>query len=131
MGADKLPYSTLSYANGMGFFNTYDITGARQNMTNTNFTDPYLLYMTSVGRSEVHGGEDVGVYSIGPWSHLFSGNYEQNNIPVAMAYAAQIGPYASETRTCSSAPKTQLLLFSALAFMAGVVALRSIYFKDY
>lgn len=41
--------------------------------------------------SATHGGDDVGVYASGPWSHLFSGVYEQNFIPHAMSYAACIG----------------------------------------
>lgn len=45
--------------------------------------------------SETHGGEDVGIYANGPQSHMFCGNYEQNYIPVLMAHAAQIGPFAS------------------------------------
>lgn len=43
-------------------------------------------------KDETHGGDDVAVYASGPWSHLFTGNYEQNYIPFAEAYAAQIGP---------------------------------------
>lgn len=81
----------------MGFYNTYDLTGAREDLTRTNFSDPYLQYIAMVGlESETHGGEDVGVYASGPWSHLFTGNYEQNNIPVAMAYAAKIGIFESD-----------------------------------
>lgn len=44
---------------------------------------------------ETHGGDDVAVYASGPWAHLFSGNYEQNFIPIAEAHAAQIGPSSS------------------------------------
>lgn len=40
--------------------------------------------------SETHGGDDVMVFARGPWAHLFTGNYEQNAIPVAMAKAAGI-----------------------------------------
>lgn len=40
--------------------------------------------------SETHGGDDVMVFARGPWAHLFTGNYEQNAIPVAMARAAGI-----------------------------------------
>jgi hypothetical protein len=46
--------------------------------------------------SETHGSEDVGVYASGPQSHLFSGTYEQSNLPILMAYAAKIGPYKNE-----------------------------------
>lgn len=40
---------------------------------------------------ETHGGDDVGVFASGPWSHLFTGVYEQNYIPHAMMFAACIG----------------------------------------
>lgn len=40
---------------------------------------------------ETHSGEDVGVYAIGPWAHLFSGVYEQNFIAHAMMYASCLG----------------------------------------
>lgn len=40
---------------------------------------------------ETHGGDDVGIFASGPWSHLFSGVIEQNVIPHAMAYAACVG----------------------------------------
>lgn len=38
-----------------------------------------------------HGGDDVAVYATGPWSHLFTGTYEQNFIAHAMRYASCIG----------------------------------------
>ncbi|CAG9103079.1 unnamed protein product [Plutella xylostella] len=40
---------------------------------------------------ETHGGEDVAVFARGPWAHLFTGNYEQNYLPHALAFAACIG----------------------------------------
>lgn len=105
LGSDNLPYSTLSYSNGRGLSNTYDKTGARLDLTKTNFSDPYLNYMSMIGRDgETHGGDDVGVYASGPYSHLFTGIYEQNIIPVAMAYAPRIGLYASDQQTCSGVP---------------------------
>lgn len=126
VGSDNLPYPTLSYANGMGFYNTYDLTGARQNLSQTNFSDPYLLYMSMVALDdEGHGGEDVGVYASGPWSHLFTGNYEQNNIPVAMAYAAQIGPYAEKQQKCAGASKltTSTLAWMVIACLLTIIAI--------
>lgn len=38
-----------------------------------------------------HGGDDVSVYAKGPYSHLFTGSMEQNEIPHKMAYALCIG----------------------------------------
>lgn len=46
--------------------------------------------------SETHGGEDVAVFAIGPWAHLFVGNYEQTFIPYAIGYAAKMGPIFSK-----------------------------------
>lgn len=41
--------------------------------------------------SETHGGDDVGIFALGPWAHLFTGVVEQNIIPYAMAYASCVG----------------------------------------
>lgn len=117
LGSDKLPYTTLSYANGPGYENTYK-DGARADVSGLDFTDPELRYMAMVPRdSETHGGDDVGVYASGPWSHLFVGTYEQSNIPVAMAYAAKIGPYANPLEKCSGASQTT----ASMTVLAGVV----------
>jgi len=95
-GSDGLPYTTLSYGNGIGYYNTYE-NGVRKNVASLDWTNPYTAYMSTAPRnSETHGGDDVGVYASGPWSHLFVGSYEQSNIPVAMAYAAAIGPYVDD-----------------------------------
>lgn len=89
---DKLPYMTLSYANGLGYsVHTY---------TNGSRVDPTVLDMANRDAafpgtvplvSESHSGDDVVVYASGPWSHLFTGVFEQNYIPHAIAYAACIG----------------------------------------
>lgn len=103
-GKDGLPYATLSYANGPGYHNQTS-PGVRYNLANDdtdaiNYTFPALVPK----RMETHGGDDVAVYARGPWAHLFSGNYEQNYIPIAEAYAAGIGPSATAqtTRTANS-----------------------------
>ncbi|KAG5683693.1 hypothetical protein PVAND_012959 [Polypedilum vanderplanki] len=94
-GDDRMPYETLSYANGPGYDRTFDENGVRANMTEDDFSFRSRRYSAMVSlSSETHAGEDVGVYANGPWSHLFQGSYEQNVIPIAMAYAAKIGPYA-------------------------------------
>ncbi|XP_023947365.1 membrane-bound alkaline phosphatase [Bicyclus anynana] len=90
-GSDNLPYSTLSYANGPGYkphsdFRRHNLV--LDDMNDLNYTFPSLVPMPR----ETHGGEDVAVFAKGPWAHLFSGNYEQNFIPHAIAYAACIGP---------------------------------------
>lgn len=40
--------------------------------------------------SETHSGEDVAVFALGPWQHLYTGIYEQNVIPQIMVYASCI-----------------------------------------
>ncbi|XP_057342098.1 alkaline phosphatase 4-like [Microplitis mediator] len=88
------PYETLTYANGPGF------THHRNNNTNSSETwipvesnanrnEPFYQHMSAMWlKDETHGGEDVGVYAIGPYSHLFRGTFEQNYIAHAVAYAS-------------------------------------------
>lgn len=102
-GTDELPYPTLSYANGLGYYSTYDEKGGRVDFSKMNFTEPRLRYIATVPlESETHGGEDVGIYASGPQSEMFVGNFEQSNIPILMAYAAKIGPYAANTPGAAS-----------------------------
>ncbi|XP_071445817.1 alkaline phosphatase-like [Hetaerina americana] len=92
---DSLPYSTLSYANGPGYKSPTS-TGGRYDISNDNLNDfQYHFPGTVPLASETHGGDDVAVYARGPWSELFTGNYEQNFIMHAMCYATQIGPASS------------------------------------
>lgn len=89
---DKLPYMTLSYANGKGYENHANAKGGRKDLGkekafSKDFTYPSTLPLDY----ETHGGDDVAVYVNGPWSHLFTGTYEQNVIPHMLAYAACIG----------------------------------------
>lgn len=52
--------------------------------------------MASVSlQSATHAAEDVAIFAKGPFAHYFSGNYLQTHIPMLMARAAQIGPYAT------------------------------------
>ncbi|XP_076176953.1 alkaline phosphatase 4-like [Ptiloglossa arizonensis] len=90
-----LPYETLTYANGPGF-----VHHRRNDSNNVNETwipveqdktrdDPFYMHMAGMYlKDETHGGEDVGVYSIGPYSHLIRGTFEQNYIAHVVAYAA-------------------------------------------
>lgn len=122
-GADDLPYPTLSYANGLGYYNTYEKMGGRIDLTTTNFSDPRLRYIATVPLdSETHGGEDVGIYASGPRSEMFVGNYEQSFIPVLMAHAAQIGPYSTDAH-CSGSDRiatvtvASIILTMVLSYM--------------
>ncbi|KFM58294.1 Alkaline phosphatase, tissue-nonspecific isozyme, partial [Stegodyphus mimosarum] len=86
---DKMPYTSLMYSSGPG----YKITGkGRENITGINTADKDYVQQATVPRSTAtHGGEDVGVYAVGPMAHLFVGVYDQHYIAHAMGYAACIG----------------------------------------
>lgn len=98
---DGLPYETLSYANGPGYATTYvQDSNKRVNISNQDHRNPEKMAAATVPLiSETHAGEDVAVFAIGPWSQLFVGSYEQNNLPLLMAYAAKIGPYSNDIDT--------------------------------
>ena len=99
---DSLPYTTLSYANGPGADRELNQNGKRVNPNTFDYTDPSLQYPATARRpKETHGGDDVGVWASGPMAHLFSGHYEQNTIPLTMAYILQIGPYAVDEKCAS------------------------------
>uniref|UniRef100_A0A1B0GQF0 alkaline phosphatase n=1 Tax=Phlebotomus papatasi TaxID=29031 RepID=A0A1B0GQF0_PHLPP len=91
MAYDNMPYMTLSYANGPLTSPQYPRYG-RLNPDNSDFSKwsshyPFLVPLDE----ETHGGDDVGVYASGPYSHLFTGVMEQTFLPHLMAYAACIG----------------------------------------
>ncbi|KAH8321852.1 hypothetical protein KR067_006605 [Drosophila pandora] len=92
---DGLPYTTLSYANGPGYYNGYNRVEGRAKLKAKFLDDADYQYPTLVPLdAETHGGDDVAVYASGPYAQYFSGTYEQSNIPALMARAAGIGPYA-------------------------------------
>ncbi|XP_014362897.2 membrane-bound alkaline phosphatase [Papilio machaon] len=97
-----VPYMTLSYSNGPGFRSHHN--GTRPDVTTeTNF--PSLTWRSHVDvplSSETHGGEDVVVFARGPQHAMFTGLYEQSQLPHLMAYAACIGP---GLHACSAAPR--------------------------
>ncbi|EDX12153.1 GD20021 [Drosophila simulans] len=92
-GHDGKPYMVLSYANGPSYENFYDAeTLERKDPTTVvkgahddEFPSGVPIDMDS------HGGDDVPVYALGPWAHLFTGVYEQSTIPHMMAYASCVG----------------------------------------
>ena len=59
---DQLPYTTVSYANGPGFNQTFK-DGKRVDPTSLNMTDYKFQYPATVPREkDTHGGEDVGMW---------------------------------------------------------------------
>lgn len=101
---DELPYATLSYANGPGYEGNILLSagGKRKNLLETNMKDKNYEFPTTVPLEyETHGGDDVAVFASGPYSHLFTGVFEQNFIPHAMGFASCIGN-GLKSPTCST-----------------------------
>ncbi|XP_047533306.1 membrane-bound alkaline phosphatase-like isoform X1 [Vanessa atalanta] len=91
-GADGVPYTTLSYANGKA--TSFNEEGRIDVTLHSEFSNRELEYsypsLVPLD-SETHGGEDVAVFASGPWQHLFTSSYEQSVIPHMMAYAMCLG----------------------------------------
>ena len=87
---DGLPYTTLVYANGPG----YAGGNGRPDLSQVDTTGPdYLQEATVPMGSETHGGDDVGIWAIGPGSHAVRGSVEQNTI---YHFMLQSTPYLRE-----------------------------------
>lgn len=83
---------TLSYANGLGYYDHTELTGGRKDPNSLDRSANGFKFPTTLPTDlETHGGEDVGIWAAGPWAHLFQGTVEQNVIPHVMAYASCIG----------------------------------------
>ncbi len=96
LGADGKPYTTLSYANGPGGLfpalaqgsTTAAPAGVRPDLTNVDTTKIDFLQQAAVPiGSETHTGDDVAIYSWGPYAHLLQGTVEQNLIYHVTAHA--------------------------------------------
>jgi alkaline phosphatase len=92
-GDDDIPYMTLSYGNGNGYYDHWNVThGGRIDPTTLDTERINFRFPTTLPRiEETHGGDDVGIWAVGPWAHLFRGTLEQHVIPHIMAYASCIG----------------------------------------
>lgn len=128
---DYKPFSVLSYANGPGHSVTFDskaTDNSRLDISDHDLKNPNQLSIATVPlSSETHAGEDVGIFASGPWSHLFEGTYEQNYIPLLMAYSTRIGPYVDGDETCSVKDKDKdgaasNVLISILVLSVGLIS---------
>ncbi len=89
---DGMPYTTLGYANGLGFRDLGDETDADVSYSQPADTGRHDLSDVDTQAhgyhqealvplsSETHGGEDVAIYAIGPGASAVSGVNEQNLI---------------------------------------------------
>ncbi|XP_035901909.1 alkaline phosphatase-like [Anopheles stephensi] len=92
---DRMPFFTLTYANGPSYADHFYETGGRRNPDDMRdrYHDPDFTYPAAVPyEDETHGGDDVAVFAKGPWSHIFSGLYEQHVIGHGLLYATCLGP---------------------------------------
>ena len=92
LAADGLPYTTLSYMNGRGMHDLgsegdadavkkLEVNVGRKDITEINTQLPGYHQEALIPRhSETHGGEDVGIYAIGPGAQWLTGVNEQNMI---------------------------------------------------
>ncbi|GJQ80047.1 hypothetical protein Trydic_g19335 [Trypoxylus dichotomus] len=81
-------YTILSYTSGPGHRNNEYVERLYQNDTfDVNLQHPALV----PNSHSFHSGEDVAVFALGPWAHLFSGVTDQHVLPHIMAFASCIG----------------------------------------
>jgi alkaline phosphatase len=108
LALDQMPYTTLGYANGRGFWDLGAQTNAdagyalephagRADLREVDTTAPgyHQEALVPLG-SETHGGEDVAIYAIGPGAHRLSGVHEQNVIYHVMEQAAALEAGAAQ-----------------------------------
>nr|CAH0106153.1 unnamed protein product [Daphnia galeata] len=135
--SDLKPYTTLSYANGPGYINSFD--GAeRLDLTNIDTTSDSFLQPAMVPlATESHGGDDVAIFALGPQAHLFQGVYEQHYIAHVMGYAACIGPGftfcndpANLPQTTSLPPSSSSRIGLDLTFTLSLWSITPYYNKD-
>lgn len=81
---NKLPYTTLGYANGLGARNEPRKLLTDEEVTNPNYRQEAVVPLSS----ETHGGEDVAIYAKGAGAYVVRGSMEQNWIFSVMVNAA-------------------------------------------
>lgn len=127
---DGLPMETLTYADGPGYWKTYDVNG-RVDIRGQDFTHKDRQYSAGVPLEyESHAADDVGIYASGPWSHLFQGSYELSVVGMAMAYAGELGPYEEVPTNTEEVPTTtEENSGSSLIFYPILILLNLIFVK--
>ncbi|XQW85127.1 alkaline phosphatase [Thalassotalea piscium] len=92
LASDGKPYTTVGYANGLGYRDLGDETDAdaaysngavagRMDLTSIDTTMSGFHQETTVPLgSETHAGEDISVHAMGPSAHLIQGTQEQSVI---------------------------------------------------
>lgn len=94
LAEDGKPYTTVGYQNGPGA-----IQGERKTLTQEEVLEPTFQQQAAYPtRSETHGGEDVALFAVGPWSHLVKGTIEQNVVFHIMDHALQLRKRAAKIK---------------------------------
>jgi alkaline phosphatase len=96
--------TTLGYNNGPAFEWLEDRPDPAE--ADTTAHDHQVLAGAWMG-SETHGGEDVAVYALGPWSHLVRGTMEQSDLFHVIVHALQLEEPGAEVRRGVEATQTQ------------------------
>ncbi|XP_022823052.1 membrane-bound alkaline phosphatase-like [Spodoptera litura] len=116
---DGMPYMTLSYTNGPGF--RHHVNDGRPNVTDeenygtVNWHSPVDVPLSY----ETHGGDEVVVFARGPHHSMFTGLYEQSQLPHLMAYAACIGPGRHACSAATHALAQPVLLLTLFILLAS------------
>ncbi|MFB2802646.1 alkaline phosphatase [Shewanella seohaensis] len=98
--ANGLPYTTVGYANGMGYASlatggderyNFPVDAGRKDLNFVDTQDVGFHQEALVPLSdETHAGEDVAIFARGPSSDLVQGTVEQNHIFHVMNHAANL-----------------------------------------
>lgn len=109
LAADDMPYTTVGYANGLGYADYGETSfgdqrygdaaaAGRHNLDgiDTETAGYHQEALVPLG-SETHSGEDVGIYAIGPGAQLLRGTHEQSDIFHAMNHIADLVGKAEAT----------------------------------
>jgi alkaline phosphatase len=103
MASDGMPYTTVSYANGLGFADYGPGAGGDQRYGDDPHTGRVDLSATDTTHSgfhqealvplssETHAGEDITVHAIGPGAQFLQGVIEQNVIFHVINQAVELG----------------------------------------
>lgn len=107
----------------MGYYDHFNESG-RLNPLDMDFRDRFFMQPTTVPLYESsHAGDDVAVFAVGPYAHLFTGVYEQHYIAHAMMFATCLGPNGYlKAATCGSSSnlKLSIILISLAALITFI-----------
>lgn len=103
---DTIPYTTLSYSTGGpgGFQVEVNENGeaVRRDPSQDDTTSyDYIQQVGILSDENTHGGNDVAIHAVGPWSHLFHNVHEQSYVAHAIQYASGLGQFKNTQNTRS------------------------------